>query len=246
MKINEQVMRVLDAAEVNGNKLVLTGTLDRKLYTDTNKVLEAIGGKWNKGQKAHVFEGEAKDVLDAIMETGSYSRVKQDFGQFDTPWDLAHFVVNAAVIEPGMLVLEPSIGIGRLAVVVVSAGGCVSGYEIDQKRAESLQSTFEITVCDFLTVAPNPVYDRVVMNPPFAGQADIDHVLHAAKFLKPGGRLVAIMAASVAFRLNAKTIAFRAFVDSNNGTIEPLPDGAFKASGTSVSTVLVVLRGGAA
>ncbi len=34
------------------------------------------------------------------------------------------------------------------------------------------------------------------MNPPFSRQQDIRHVMHAAKFLKPGGRLVAVMGAS--------------------------------------------------
>jgi hypothetical protein len=37
-------------------------------------------------------------------------------------------------------------------------------------------------------------FDRVVMNPPFDHGADIKHVEHARKFLKPGGRLVAVVA----------------------------------------------------
>jgi hypothetical protein len=75
------------------------------------------------------------------------------------------------------------------------------------------------------------------MNPPFARQADIDHVLHAMQFLRRGGLLVAIMSASVKFRSNAKTAAFRRL----GGRILELPDGSFKTSGTMVNACIVVI-----
>jgi type I restriction-modification system DNA methylase subunit len=84
-------------------------------------------------------------------------------------------------------------------------------------------------------------FDRVVMNPPFAGQQDIDHVTHAFGFLRPGGRLVAIMAAGVLFRENRKAVEFRALVDAADGTIEENDEGAFKVSGTGVRTVTVTM-----
>ena len=68
------------------------------------------------------------------------------------------------------------------------------------------------------------------------------HVLHAARFLSPGGRLVSVMSAGVTFRTSAKHAAFRDFVAAHNGAIEPLPEGAFKPSGTSVNTVIVTLE----
>jgi hypothetical protein len=78
-QISEAVLKVLDAGQYDGSKFVLVGQLDRKLYTDTNKVLEAAGGKWNRSAKAHVFDGEAIEVLEPIILTGAYSRTKQDF-----------------------------------------------------------------------------------------------------------------------------------------------------------------------
>ena len=41
-----------------------------------------------------------------------------------------------------------------------------------------------------------PVYDTIVMNPPFEKFQDIDHVRHAFDLLKPGGRVVAISASA--------------------------------------------------
>ena len=102
----------------------------------------------------------------------------------------------------------------------------------------TLDSVFE---ADFLEVMPNPIYDRVVMNPPFSRQADIMHVLHALQFLKPGGLLVSVMAASVTFRENKLTTDFRATVEARGGYIEPLPENSFKASGTGVNTVLAAI-----
>lgn len=69
--------------------------------------------------------------------------------------------------------------------------------------------------------------------------ADLDHVTHAVKFLRPGGTLVAIVAGGVLFRDNARTEAFRVMVADRGGTIEALPEDTFKAAGTSVRTALV-------
>ena len=64
---------------------------------------------------------------------------------------------------------------------------------------------------DFLHLKPDPenLYDRVVMNPPFDRERDIDHVIHALKFLAPEGVLVAIMSAGTEFRETRKSVAFR-------------------------------------
>lgn len=243
MKISQDVMQVLDRAEVSGNKLVLTGTLDRKLYQDVNKVLEAIGGKWNRGAKAHLFEMPVADVLEPIMETGEYSRTKQDFGQFDSPDDVVARVIQLAQIEPGMLVLEPSAGIGNIAYAAEAAGGKVTAIEIDAARCAKLTGRANLSAHqhDFLQQNTTPHFDRVVMNPPFAKQADIDHVLHAFKCLKANGLLVSVMSASVMFRDNAKTKVFRAFVEERGGSFERLPDASFAQSGTAVHTCIVTI-----
>jgi predicted RNA methylase len=242
MKIDREIMAVLGAAVVDGNKLTLTGQLDRKTYEATNKVLLAIGGKWNRSAKAHVFEEDAAEMVDQVLLTGEYARTKQDFGQFDTPDILAEQVVNLADVRPGMSVLEPSAGIGNIAKVARQFGGFVTCWEIDAKRAEKLEGiAHSLNVGDFLAASPIPAFDRVVMNPPFAKQADIDHVMHARGFLNPGGRLASIMSASVMFRENAKAASFRDAVFHAGGTIKTLPEGSFKHSGTSVNTCLVYI-----
>lgn len=253
MQVSTEVRAVLSAAVMEGAALKLTGQLDRKLYTETNKVLEAAGGKWNRKAGAHIFDGDASEAIEPILLTGEYRRTKQDFGQFDTPEALAARVAEEAGIESGMMVLEPSAGIGRLVQAALDRGAhSVVAYEVDEKRARGMESAFYDTRCvavrwaDFLKLDITGLYsddryDRVIMNPPFAKQADIAHVLHAWQFLKPGGRLVAIMSAGVTFRQDKKAADFRAFVDAHGGTIELLDPGAFKESGTMVQTCLVVV-----
>jgi predicted RNA methylase len=239
MKINQDVLEVLDRAVIAENRLVLQGTLDRKLYTDVNKVLEAIGGKWNRGAKAHVFDGPVADVLDPIMETGEYSRTKQDFGQFDSPPDVVARIIARADIRPGMAVLEPSAGVGNIARAAAAACGDVYAVEIDPKRYAELSAFPRRVNDDFLSMSSTEFYDRVVMNPPFARQDDIRHVLHAATFLKPGGRLVSVMSAGVLFRENRSSVEFRQFVADRGGQFERLPDQSFAAAGTSIHTCVV-------
>jgi predicted RNA methylase len=97
---------------------------------------------------------------------------------------------------------------------------------------------------NFLDEKPDPRFKFVVMNPPFGRQADIDHVRHAHGFLKAKGKLVAVMSAGVKFRENRKTVEFRDFVTTHGGSIEPLPAGSFKGSGTNVNTCMVVIPHG--
>lgn len=243
-QISQDVLKVLDAATIAGALLTLNGNLDRKLYTDTNKVIEAAGGKWNKKARAHVFDGEAIDAIEPIILTGEYRVAKQDFGQFDTPMDLATNVAIMARIDAGMEVLEPNIGIGNIAFAAERHGAVITGFEIDVARAAKASAILpkaNIKVSDFLSEPVDPRFDRVVMNPPFAKQDDIRHVLHAFKFLKSGGRLVAIMSKSVMFRDNKLTTDFRSFVADHNGTFQDLPEGSFKSSGTGVNTCVVTM-----
>ncbi len=243
MNVSQDIVSVLDAARVDGSALILTGTLDRKLYQAVAKTIEAAGGRWNRKAGAHLFEGDAAEAIEPIIMTGKVTNKKTELGQFFTPPVIADRVIKLAKIEPGMAVLEPSAGRGGLAIPAWTAGGDVMCIEIDPKNCRALVEAGFASVIetDFLGLSGLSRFHRIVMNPPFAGQADIDHVIHAAKFLEPGGRLVAIMAAGVLFRTNRKATDFRSFVAARGGEIEALPDGSFRESGTDVSTVIVTI-----
>lgn len=97
---------------------------------------------------------------------------------------------------------------------------------------------------DFLEYNPGPVYDKIVANPPFTRQQDIDHVSHMIDCLAEGGRIVSIMSNGVTFRTNKKTTEFFEKIDREcpgGFQIHKVEDGAFKTSGTMVNTVIIVI-----
>lgn len=242
-RIDNDVLAVLDRAEKNGCRLVITEQLDRKMYVRVNAAVEAAGGKWNRGAKAHVFDGDAAAAIEDVMLTGEIVR-PQDLGFFETPAAVVARLLDLARPAAGMQVLEPSAGRGAIARDVRALVDRVDSIEIDERHIpalDDLRAGF-VTMADFLTVEPVKGYDLVVMNPPFARQADIRHVTHAHRFLRPGGRLVSVMSAGAAFRGNRLTVDFRRLVAENGGMIEALPDGSFKPSGTMVNTVIVAMN----
>lgn len=243
MRVSDDVLAVLSAAKTDGNALALVGTLDRSLYERTNKVLEAAGGKWNRKAKAHLFDGAADEAIDQIILSGEIA-VPQDFGFFPTPPDIVERVLDLADIKPGMQILEPSAGHGAIAVAAAQRGAGVHMCELlpaNVQKLEALGLGGTLHHADFLSLKPNPAFDAVCMNPPFGKQADIKHVMHAHQFLKPGGKLVSVMAAGVLFRTDRLTTQFKEFVDQQGGSFEELPDGAFKSSGTMVRTVIATI-----
>lgn len=245
MQISQDTLIALEAAEIDGLNVRLKGQLDRKLYERVNKVLEAAGGKWNRKAKAHVFSEDPASVIERAILTGAIT-VPQDFGFFETSVDLAERVVSLAGIEKSHSVLEPSAGTGRIARVAAKITPDVDCVELLPANARKLlagQFARKLTIGDFLSIPASREYDRIVMNPPFEKQSDIRHVLHALDFLRPGGRLVSIMAAGVRFRDNRLTRDFRDRVVSCGGWFEDLPEGSFKESGTMVNTTLVVMPG---
>lgn len=245
MRVTDDVMLILTNCRTEVDKLYLPGQLERKTYEAVNKVLEAAGWKWSRRDKAHLADGGAADALDQIVLTGEVAR-PQDFGFFETPDAVAGMLVDEADVKSGHKILEPSAGRGALVRRVAELAELVDCYEVQAKHCAYLRVAFTglpvvVEEADFLAVTPIPIYDRVIMNPPFAKRQDVAHVLHALKFLKPGGVLASVMSAGARFRQDRLAQEFRAVIDSTGGYIEDLPEGAFKESGTNVRTVMAVI-----
>ncbi|SBV91347.1 Type I restriction-modification system methyltransferase subunit [uncultured Alphaproteobacteria bacterium] len=180
----------------------------------------------------------------------------RNFGFFPTPDGAAErlfdrFPLRHAKDEPALTLLEPSAGTGNLARRAVAAGAVVDCIEIQGSLAQGLRGEGiyrNVVAADFLALKPNPaaLYDRVAMNPPFDRERDIDHVMHALTFLKPGGILTAIMSAGTEFRETRKSKAFRALMAEMRAEWSDLPDGSFSSVGTNVNTIVLKVRKGAA
>lgn len=246
--IKSDVLAVLDRGRADGALYFLPSEqLDRGLYVQVNKVLELAGGKWSRKDRAHRFDADAADALEPIFLTGEIADTKKEYQFFETPVEVAIRVVDAADIRLGMRVLEPSAGRGRLAVAARNAGAEVTCVELQGDLVGYLVASLGFADTfgrDFLDTPPAPLglFDRVVMNPPFRSGQDARHVVHALRFLKPGGRLAAIMSASAMYRETGAYRELRATLANLDHDFEALPDGAFIESGTAVNTALLTVR----
>lgn len=188
------------------------------------------------------------------------------FGFYPTPDDVVatvggHLWLRRDAGEAPLRVLEPSAGTGQLARFAARERETYEGYgkpgtpyralvdcvEIQPALADQLRAegVYNRVLCqDFLQLQPAQahLYDRVLMNPPFDLERDIDHVVHALKFLRPGGQLVAIMSAGTEFRETKKAIAFRELMASMKAEWHDLPAGSFSEAGTYVNTLFVVVK----
>lgn len=165
---------------------------------------------------------------------------------FPTPPALAAEVVREADLVAGVEVLEPSAGTGNL-LRALPEGVRAFAVEVDGRLCDALAREFaapadaaqglcrNVLQADFIGLTPAEIgtYDRVVMNPPFANGADIKHIMHARRFLRPGGRLVAICAGGPRQEEALRPLA---------SSWRVLPAGSFASEGTNVNAVLLTME----
>lgn len=247
-KIDEGVLEILSGCRVEGKVLYLPeGQLDRKTYEAVNKVLTMMGGKWNRKAKGHVFPDTADPaaLLDTALLTGEVRDTKKEFQFFPTPRAIAEVMCEMAVLNEESWVCEPSCGDGRLVDVILEHHpASLVGVEINPDMIEILRKRpekFCIINADFLTLEKDDLgpCNRMIMNPPFTKQQDIDHIRHAFALLDRGGILVSVVSESPFFRSDKKSVAFREFLENFSAETVKLGEGAFRESGTGVRTRLV-------
>lgn len=172
------------------------------------------------------------------LERAMVGRAKDGLDFFPTPEAVADEMVEAAGIEPGMRVLEPSAGWGHIAERIRSAGVEPDVIELSNGRHELLEAKgFNVVGRDFMEAkAEDGGYDRILMNPPFSDGRDIEHIRHAYSLLKPGGRVVAIMGEGAFVQSMKRAQAFRDWVEEMGGTVEKLPEGTFNDPSLPVNT----------
>lgn len=236
MNITKPILEIIEQGNTEGNLYYLPGIqLDQKTYLAVNKILENLGGKWNRKQKAHVFETDISDRIDNVLLTGKVVDPKKEFQFFETPPELAKRLVDMAKIQPGESILEPSAGRGAIAKYINNNFSCDCIELNTENRRHLLEYGLYVLGDDFLQCHQR--YDIIIANPPFTKQQDILHVSH---MIDLANRIVvSVMGAGVMFRQNKKTVAFWDKVKQYDCEIIDLPQGTFKASGTMVNAIVL-------
>lgn len=260
MKIEQGVLQELaQLMYVGDNAVVIERQLVRTEYAKVNKVLEALGGKWNRAQKRHIFPGDARALLDTVIATGQVTTAA-DRGFFPTPDPVAEpFVDWVMQLGPkeDRVIFEPSAGSGQLVKFAVKYGPVVAidiqshptmlamakgNDRIHFSQRDLFQTRLAYVEGQFGRIS------HVIENPPFArtdGHDCLDHVRESVeRFTSVGAAFGAIMPSSVLWRRDRRFDDFRAWLKSHEppAGYEPsqmLPDGAFAASDTNVKTCMV-------
>lgn len=243
-RVDPAIIGLLSRARAEEDSIFInTGELDRKTYNKVDAVLKQMGGRWDKKRGAHVFPFDPAEKLDLLLTLGEVE-VPDNLGFFPTPASLADRIIALADIQPGMTVLEPSAGTANLADRAARIVGTanVSCCELQEANRDLLQQKgYAILADDFLSLDATQAFHRVIMNPPFARSADVQHVTHALGFLEAGGRLVSVMSSGILYRADHRTAEFRDHIAALGGDISENPPGSFRESGTNCSTVTVVV-----
>lgn len=224
---------------VNGNRLELPSGDIFSNYSEVKKALTKAGGKYSKN--GFSFDCCADDVKSRLCG-GEKIDDKKKFQYFPTPKDLAVDIVDYACIDEGMSVLEPSAGKGAIASLV-RKDAKLTLVEINKDNIKDLMliDGADIHNCDFMDFKSGS-FDRIVANPPFTKNQDIDHVMRMYDLLKEGGRLVSVMSKSWVNGSQQKQVAFRKFIDDVNGEFIEVEAGTFKESGTNIATSIVIIN----
>lgn len=240
--VDDAVTGALLTAVARGNDLLITEQLDPATYAKVKAILTSLGGKWVRSRQVHCFDRSAEQVLAELR--GGTVVTDRDWEFFPTPEDVVQRMLALAgdKLRPGVTVGEPEAGRGAIALAAAQIVGkaSVDCTEAMPLNAQCLRDLgFKVHEGDFLARPQAPLYDVVLMNPPFSQHQDAAHITHALGFLKPGGVLVACASRSWQQAGVAKAQAFRELLEQRGAEVEEVEAGAFRESGTEVATVLI-------
>jgi hypothetical protein len=190
---------------------------------------------------------KAKAYYFAQQKNSKRRDQREGVDYFATPEPVGFKMAEWANIQKGDDVLEPSAGHGAIArffppqtnVTMVEPS-----YDLSQ-RAALANGQARIINDTFESLHLTNKYDAIVMNPPYGngGKTAIEHVAKAAKHLREGGRIVALIPRG---GLTDKRLA--AFLESEEAqdlhrvATFTMPASTFERAGTSVNTQVIVLE----
>ena len=213
---------------------VRTKRLQKAGITDTDELAAAVECSDTLLQSAVIPpDPNAIRLRDMLYRAKMYQKGDIQF----TPPELAKELVALAGVRKDSRVLEPEAGIGNIADAAKEVTDHVDCIERMTDFCEILKlKKHNVIGNDLLTAETAPIYDAVVMNPPFSEECE--HIKRAFDFLRPGGSLVAVCSSSIQWKSTRKYEQFRDWLSEHTHSIDEC--GA-KFEMTGVHTVVLVV-----
>jgi hypothetical protein len=190
-------------------------------------------------------EEKTKLLQEKLKEVHTYNIP----GFFPTPDDLIDKMLEFADIQEEDHILEPEAGIGNIPDRIRLKGftNPITCIELSPSLHEILELKGYNAFCrDAIErgFMDNTQFEKIIMNPPFEKGQDIDHVMFCFEtYLKPGGRLVAIMSSGSLTGSTKKHLEFNEFRFNNDASF--INNGqAFKNAfnSTGISSIILVVE----
>lgn len=275
MKLTNEQITILEDWRIEDNKFYLQGQLDRKQYKSINDVLETIGLKRNRKEKAHIAdditEEELKEAIDDIVETGEVETLKETIKKFqfyETPKEVAEYLVELADINDDDNVLEPSAWHGAIVDALLPKlqtnsheNVCIVLTELNPDNIKILKDKYDFGInwlkdivdgrstylskhkmniyhCDFLENHLNKEAFSKIVMNPPFSKSQ--DVKHILEAYTLLDKWWRLVSVASA---SIKYRTWKPYDQFNelNPEFYDLPDGSFKQSGTMVNTVIVVI-----
>ena len=213
---------------------VRTKRLQKAGITDTDELTAAVECFDTLLQSAVIPpDPNAARLRDMLYRAEMYQKGDIQF----TPPELAKELVALAGVRKDSRVLEPEAGIGNIADAAKEVTDNVDCIERMTDFCEILKlKKHNVIANDLLTAETAPIYDSVVMNPPFSEECE--HIKRAFDFVRPGGSLVAVCSSSIQWKSTRKYEQFRDWLSEHTHSINEC--GA-KFEMTGVHTVVLVM-----
>jgi len=234
----------LSHCTVSGNVVFLPNIKEYQMldYQEVRKALLNAGAKYKNN--SFVFPNDAQQYIDRITE-GEKVNIKKEFQFFATPSELAKDLVFYADLKQHDTILEPSAGQGAIIKeinkVCEVVPDCFELMDINRNVLANSGAKFNLIGFDFLEVPKSKKWSKIIANPPFTKNQDIDHVNKMYNSLSNGGRIVSIMSTSWTTGNQKKQVQFREFLENVNAEVLDIPQGTFKESGTMVGGKIVII-----
>lgn len=238
--------KILQNCKWDNNQLILPQVkLNQKSYKTVKSWIEDAGGKWNTKEQAFTFDFDADRVAEILLQGKRYN-LQKEFQFFATPDTVADLVVSKfSKITPEMKILEPSAGRGALvkAILRLYPNAKIDCYELMPENRPFLEKIegARIVGNDFLKEC-YAKYQRIIANPPFSNNQDIQHTYAMFEHLEIGGEMSVITSQHWKIATDSICSNFRKWLKDNKALIEDIPEGAFKESGTQVKTTLIFIK----
>lgn len=254
-KISDEIAVILRRARIEGSILRIDEKLQPKVYAQVRKVLDNCGGTWNRGLQGHLFGPTGIPDLMRSLDTGKSVDPISEHQAFYTPELIARDMAQLALMRTRtpargqpLRMLEPSVGGAALvhAAMRIEPTIAVVAVEIRAETCLTMPSAlrsnagFTLKQADFLTLEKKDLgdFDLVLMNPPFAKGQDLEHIRHAAGFLRPGGTLCALAWPAFMQPGTRKQREFSDWLQELEADVERLPESQFGRTSLSVARIL--------